>query len=72
MSSRKVTWKEWPLLRISRQVDGSYFRTSGFSAGSYDASPGTMSMGDWRGPFAIGKLSAHLSGPGNHAYSKKN
>lgn len=55
MSSAKVTWKECPLLRMSRQVDGSYFRLSGFSSGSYDALPGTMLIGDWRGPLAMGK-----------------
>ena len=67
----KVTWKECPLLRMSRQVEGSYFRLSGFSSASKDAAPGTMSMGDWRGPLAIGKLSHHLSGPRNDIIMEK-
>lgn len=50
---------------MSRLVEGSYFSRSGFSPASYGAPPGTMSMGDWRGPFAMGKPSAHLSGPTN-------
>lgn len=45
------------------QVEGSYFRASGFSPASNAASPGTMSIGDWRGPLAMEKLSHHLSGP---------
>lgn len=57
---------------MSRQVEGSYFRLSGFSSASKDAAPGTMSMGDWRGPLAIGKLSHHLSGPGNDIIMEKN
>lgn len=51
------------MLRISLQLLASYLRLSGCRAPSNGASPGTMSIGDWRGPLAMGKLSAHLSGP---------
>lgn len=40
---------------------GSYFRVSGCSAPSNDAS--AMSMGDWRGPSAIGNPLTHVLGP---------
>lgn len=67
-SSAKVTWKEHPLLRMSSEVEGSYFNVRHFNEESYDADWGIMSIGDWRGPLAILKFSHHLWGPLCSAY----
>jgi len=44
-------------------VAGSYFNLRLFREGSCCAWVGTISMGDCLGPFALGKPSAHFSGP---------
>lgn len=52
-------------------VAGSYFNLRLFIEGSCCAWVGTISMGDCLGPFAIGKLSAQLSGPEMTKQKKK-
>lgn len=48
---------------MSSEVEGSYFRVRGFNEESYDAELGIMSIGDCRGPSAIGNCLHHLFGP---------
>lgn len=67
VSSTKSTWKEWPLLRIPLALDWSYLSFRALRETSYCASPGTMLIGDCRGPSAMGKFFTHLSGPGTYS-----